>query len=84
MPEVKHHARPFGVTEQELLKVEAFCAANKLDEIGRICAELRLLRTEYLLLSKRIGLQAAHVPMDSIQANLRFGESLNTITKQEG
>ena len=55
MPEVKHHSRPFGVTEEELAKVEAFCVANELDELGRICAELRVLRAEYLTMAKRVG-----------------------------
>ena len=62
MLEVKHHSRPFGVSEEELTKMEAFCAANELDELGRICAELRVLRAEYLTMAKRVGRAAANFP----------------------
>jgi len=79
MTEVTHHSRPFGVTEAELLKVESFCAANKLDEIGRICAELRVLRAEYITLCKRVGMSRATVP-DPITSNKRYGAELEHIT----
>lgn len=81
-PEVTHHSRPFGVTEEELTKVESFCAANQLDEIGRICAELRTLRREYMLLSKRVGMARNSEP-DAYLANRRFGRTLDKITKSE-
>jgi hypothetical protein len=80
--EVKHHSHPFGVTEDELLKVESFCAANKLDEVGRICAELRVLRAEYLTLCKRVGMTRNSEP-DPILANRRFSKTLRQITKED-
>jgi hypothetical protein len=79
--ETKHHATPFGVTEQELLKVESFCAANQLDEVGRICAELRVLRQEYLTLCKRVGMNQNSEP-DPILANRRFSRTLKKITEE--
>jgi hypothetical protein len=79
--EVTHHSRPFGVTEEELLKVESFCAANKLDEIGRICAELRVLRQEYLTLCKRVGMTRNSEP-DPILANRRFSRTLQKLTEE--
>lgn len=82
MPELKQHARPFGVSEDELTKMEAFCASNQLDELGRICAELRVLRAEYLLLSKRVGMARNSEP-DPILANRRFSKSLREITKED-
>lgn len=82
MPEVKHHSRPFGVSEEELTKMEAFCASNQLDELGRICAELRVLRAEYLTLCARVG-KARNSEPDPILANRRFSKSLREITKED-
>lgn len=82
MPETTHHARPFGVTEEELTKIESFCASNQLDEMGRICAELRVLRAEYLLLSKRVGMARNSEP-DPYLANRRFSKTLREVTKED-
>lgn len=80
MPDVKHHSRPFAVTEEELTKVESFCVANGLDEIGRVCAELRVLRAEYLSLSNRLG-KVANAQPDPYLANRRFSKSMDSMTK---
>lgn len=79
MPDVKHHSRPFGVSEEELTKMEAFCASNQLDEIGRICAELRVLRAEYLKQSNIIGKQRAMVETLERNPNIRYSKELDSM-----
>lgn len=80
-------SRPFAVDNHELQQVERFCAANNLDVLGRICAELRLLRAEYIRLSERVGRQSntiAQVQREvvSMEAdpNRRYAAQLDTIT----
>ncbi len=73
---------PFAASDAELSEVEGFCERNGLDQIGRICAELRALRQEYLQLAKRVGQQANGQP-DPVLANRRFGRDIQKITKVE-
>ena len=77
---LKHHSRPFAVTEDELQNVEKFCAANQLDEIGRICAELRVLRAEYLQLSTANGKLRAMVEVLEHDPQRRYSKDLEMIT----
>ena len=79
MPDVKHHSRPFAVTEAELQAVERFCKANQLDEIGRICAELRVLRAEYLKQANVIGKQRAMVETLEHNPNIRYSKELDSM-----
>ena len=79
-----HYSRPFAVTEDELRKVEKFCADNGLDEIGRICAELRVLRAEFLQLSTRIGKQRAMIETLEHDPQKRFAKELDVIVNYGG
>jgi hypothetical protein len=82
MPEAP--SRPFAVTEAELANVEKFCKSNGLDEIGRVCAELRVLRAEYLLLSKRAGKQRAMIETIEHDPHQRFAKEMDVIINYRG
>jgi hypothetical protein len=73
-------SRPFAVDSSELEEVERFCRENKLDVIGRICAELRVLRAEYLVLAQRAGKQKALVETLEHDPSKRFAKELDIIT----
>ena len=79
MPDVVHHSRPFAVTEDELSAVERFCKANKLDEIARICAELRVLRAEYLKQTNRVAKQRAMIEALEHNPNIRYSKELDSM-----
>lgn len=80
MPDVKHHSYPFAVAENELQKVEQFCKDNQLDEIGHICAELRVLRAEYLAQANRISKQRAMIEMLEHDPTVRYSKELDSMT----
>lgn len=79
MSDVKHHARPFYVTEDELSAVERFCKANQLDEIGRICAELRVLRAEYLAQTRTVGRQRVMIESLEHDPTIRYSKELDSM-----
>lgn len=82
MPEAP--SRPFAVTEAELASVERFCKANSLDEIGRVCAELRVLRAEYLRLSNRYGKAKAMVETMEHDPHQRYAKEMEVIINYRG
>lgn len=73
------HGVPFAVSEAELHEVEEFCARNGLDQIGRICAELRVLRAEYLAQSNRIGKQRAMIETLEHNPSIRYSKELDAM-----
>lgn len=74
---------PFAVSDAELQEVEGFCSRNGLDQIGRICAELRGLRSAYMTLSKRIGRQQQMVEVIMPDPSQRFARELDSITQEK-
>lgn len=75
---------PFAVSNSELAEVEGFCSRNGLDQIGRICAELRTLRNEYIQLSKRLGKQQQMVETLQPDPSVRFAKELEVIVSYGG
>lgn len=71
---------PFAVSDAELSEVEGFCSRNGLDQIGRICAELRTLRSEYILLAGRVGKQRGMIETLEHDPNKRYARELDVIT----
>ncbi len=67
---------PFAVSDAELSEVEGFCKRSGLDQIGRICAELRALRADYITLSKRIGMMHNRQP----DPHRQFAAEIDVIT----
>jgi len=63
-----------------LQEAEGFCRRNGLDQIGTICAELRTLRKEYLILSQRVGRQRATIDSLMPNPNRRFATELDQMT----
>lgn len=76
---MRKHAVPLAVSEDELQRVERFCEVNGLDEVGRICAELRVLRTEYILLSNRVGKQRAMIETLEHDPQIRYSKELDAM-----
>ncbi len=74
---------PFAVSTGELQEVEDFCQRNGLDQIGRICAELRVLRTEYLVLSQRVARQKAMIEAASMDSNARYAQELDVLMTEK-
>ena len=70
---------PFAVSDAELREVEGFCSRNGLDEIGRICAELRTMRSEYILLSERAGRQRSMIDTLEHDPQKRYARELEVI-----
>ncbi len=71
---------PFAVSDAELTEVEGFCKRNGLDQIGKICAELRTMRREFMDLSKRAGRQRAMVETAMPDPNRRFAAEMDRLT----
>lgn len=71
---------PFAVSDPELAEVEGFCSRNGLDQIGRICAELRTLRAEYVLLVGRVGKQRAMIDTLEHDPSKRYAREIDVIT----
>lgn len=70
---------PFAVSDAELSEVEGFCKRQGLDQIGRICAELRVLRAEYLQLANRVGKQRAMIETLEHDPTIRYGKELEAM-----
>jgi hypothetical protein len=75
-------SRPFAVSSVELQDVEQFCEKNNLPTIARICAELRVLRTEYIHLSTRLGRARSMVQTLESSPQQRFAKDLDSITQK--
>jgi hypothetical protein len=75
------HVPPFAVSDAELREVEGFCSRNGLDQIGRICAELRVLRAEYLAQSNRIGKQRAMIETLEHDPTIRYSKELEVMVE---
>ena len=71
---------PFAVSDADLQEAEGFCRRNGLDQIGKICAELRTLRKEYIVLSQRVGRQKATIENLMPDPSRRFASELDQIT----
>lgn len=71
---------PFAVSDADLQEAEQFCKRSGLDQIGKICAELRTLRKEYLILSHRVGRQKATIENLMPDPSRRFASELDQIT----
>lgn len=71
---------PFAVSDAELQEVEGFCSRSGLDQIGRICAELRTLRKEYVRLAERCGRQKATIEYCMPDPSKRFAAEIDSIT----
>jgi hypothetical protein len=67
------------VSDAELSLAERFCEQNGLDEIGRICAELRTLRAEYISLSNRVGKQRALIEALEHDPQIRYSKELDSM-----
>lgn len=50
--------QPFALEEAELRDIEQFARKNNLDNIARLCAELRALRSAFMTQSVRMGRMA--------------------------
>lgn len=71
---------PFAISDAELQEIEQFCGRNGLDQIGRVCSELRSLRAAYLTQAKRLGIQSAMISDLQPDANKRFAAELSSLT----
>lgn len=74
---------PFAVSDAELTEVEGFCKRNGLDQIGRICAELRALRVAYMEQCKRVGKQRQMVETLQPDPSERYAKELDSITQEK-
>ena len=72
----QNNVPPFAVSDSDLREAEEFCRLSGLDQIGRICAELRGLRSAYQTQAKRLGMMQSRMP----DPNRQFASDLDRIT----
>lgn len=80
LPKVTRHVPPMALSDAELSEVEGFAARSGLDEIGRLCAELRTIRQLYVQQCGKISRLENMVAMLDSNPQSRYGKELNKLT----
>lgn len=69
-----------ALSEAELQEVENFARVSGLDEIMRLCMELRAIRAAYVTQAKRLALQKNMIVTLDADPASRYGKELNKLT----
>lgn len=74
------HAPPMALTDADLSEVEGFADRNGLDQIFRICRELRALRQAYMDVCKMNGKLRAQLMAMEWDPHNRYAVVMDTMT----
>jgi len=78
------YSAPLAITEAELQDIETLARRMGLDEIAKVCTELRVLRRHFLELSRQVVMYRKLQPPPPVQfpmeANVRWAADLNSMT----
>lgn len=71
---------PLALSDAELAEVEQFARNTGLDEIGRLCAELRAVRAAYLQKCREIARMRSVVATVDPDPHSRYSKELQNLT----